>query len=761
KGEAKPLPWTTRLDARRLDLLHAIETLKAGDFSTQAQRVVSREAIMTEAAYREFEQRLAALTHGRETLNRADRGLLEQVLYLWDVRRVPFLTEEQVRFVMGRPLSTERRRSLPYEELRRSPLAARWIVDLEEEHRARVDVGTRRIYMQRLPERQEEAAIRRMEDEEDRRPYSLWQIFQNEERARAKAEVPSVFEETRSEVAKITKTLERHDWNVVNARAELGLGVHQDAYEFFESKGFLAPLKKKIVERLVAENWRINRVADRMGVAAGTLQRYMDLLQIVKPEVNREQALEILRRNDWNVDRSRAELKVKSTDGFFAFAEELEIVPELRQVLVARLDASNWAIRPVCDAFGVNDGAVNGWIAAMRLEKPAKTKPEVLAILERHDWNLKKARADLAMKHAQDYFKFLLGVVADEFRAKLRERLDAEFWSPTAVADLFGVQHSMIDRWVSEMGITPPAPIDRAQALAILIRHNWNLRAARADLRRREAPDYEYLAAMDLLGEFKAELETRLTAANGSYNVIAGDFGVTDTTLKKWGNLVAAGQTLPAGVAVDGRVRIIAALGAANWNIPAAQPNMFVPAEADTLRFFFRYGLLRNFDAALIAALRRHGDDPAAIAVDFGVPAAEVTRWLDERDLHRFARAPADTLAILTRNDWNLTNARAELALRDKEDVIDFCAKAGISAEFEAKLTERMTAPHWSMNGVSTAFGMPLATVVKWVNRLQPARPEMTRDDFLRILTENDWNLATARGDLGMSERESYQEFFE
>lgn len=200
-----------RIDADTLYNLDIISSLKPSDFNVKSQNIVTRKTIISDPAYDDFEDRIACLIYFKKYLNAKDKAMLESIVDLWDNQRVGFLSEEQVKFVMQRPLSAETRQSLSYNVFAKTYPALNKISqsygNLTERFKKQAKVEPnlldgRTYWSDRLEREYEE-----FRKKEKQRNYPLYEIYELENAYRKKKSeenkihLPSVFERTRTQYA--------------------------------------------------------------------------------------------------------------------------------------------------------------------------------------------------------------------------------------------------------------------------------------------------------------------------------------------------------------------------------------------------------------------------------------------------------------------------------------------------------------------------------------------------------------------------------
>ena len=189
-----------RLDIDRLYGLDVLATLNARDFRPEAlQGLVTRTQFLTRPDLESFERGLISLIWLSRFLTPQEREMVRFIRASWDRPRGAFVTQQQINFVLKRPKATNAQQTLSASQV---TAAFPYLLQRFADERRRLrEERLPEIYRQRLPDRQEQAAISRLDRELERRRYTLAQIVQFEEDYREGEDLDSLLEETRSPVA--------------------------------------------------------------------------------------------------------------------------------------------------------------------------------------------------------------------------------------------------------------------------------------------------------------------------------------------------------------------------------------------------------------------------------------------------------------------------------------------------------------------------------------------------------------------------------
>ena len=192
-AEVPAVPAKNRLDATQLLVLDELAKLQPADFITDAEAVIARTVVFHDPQYELLVDRLACLIWLREQLTKREQGIVDAMDAALSRPETAFLPQAHVELVMRRPLQTEKRAGLTYTEVvQRFPyLQSQLRADRGRVRQPKMEA----IYRQDLPDAMHERAIQKLDRELDQQVYTLWHVYELEERYRREHQQRSAVEE--------------------------------------------------------------------------------------------------------------------------------------------------------------------------------------------------------------------------------------------------------------------------------------------------------------------------------------------------------------------------------------------------------------------------------------------------------------------------------------------------------------------------------------------------------------------------------------
>ena len=596
---------------------------------------------------------------------------------------------------------------------------------------------------------------------------------------------------------KVLEILDRHNWNLGNATKELEWKVHLGYGKYFEQYRILDKFKEKLNKELDNRNWSVGTVAKRFGTNGNVINGFIQKFGLEKPSIVKEEALRILDKNKWNLGKSKDALGLKYGENIYEFFRGIGILDEFKEKLFVELKNMNWAVIAVAKRFGSNEPVIKGLIEKFNLKRPVIEKDKALMILIRNDWNLGKVKNTLGMNPGDEYYEYFRNIgILEELKEKLVEELKNKNWAVDTIAKRFDTFNIVINSFIKQFDLHR-SMIEKDEALRILTENDWDLGKSKGLLGMHGHDSYyEFFQKIGIVHEFMEKLAEELEAKNWGIAAVAKRFGLNNHSIKNFINLhafiksksssnsqLSTERFLPIderfldeynslskdlGIKdiklerpIIGRGEVLSLLTKNNWDLGKSKEALGMNFGDEYYEYFQNIGILEEFKEKLVGELKAKNWAVVPVSKRFGISSITIKRLMEKFSLERPALSKEEALRVLDKNDWNLGKSKDALGMHSSDKYYEFFQQVGILEVFEVKLLEELKAKNWSVSAISKRFGTNDNTIIGLLKKFSLERPVLSKNKVLSVLTENDWDLRKSKDALGMNFGDEYYKFFQ
>lgn len=335
------------------------------------------------------------------------------------------------------------------------------------------------------------------------------------------------------EPERITAILEQHQWNLGQASVDLGIRYGESYSAYFMRQNYAEEAAAWLRSRLEAADWQLTGLVDVVGISPASLKELIVSLGIRKSVYSDDELRSLIRGHEWRLGELSEQLGFLAWQSYMELIEQLGLAGELRAVLTATLDETQWGIYAAADRFAVSPKVVQGWIRHFELEKPRLSQDEITQVLETHQWDLSAAKPELGFRPGESFVDYFS---RHEYREPLRSRMEEALrmrgWSIVPAAEDFGVASRTFELLMKAFGIEAPS-FTSAQILEILEAHDWKLNEAGPELGVvPPASYYDYFRDRGLLAALDQKVREAMSREAQRVTHAAVHLGITGATLR-------------------------------------------------------------------------------------------------------------------------------------------------------------------------------------------------------------------------------------